>query len=57
MRVRQSRFWASLELIASGKVDLEPLITERVPLVDGPDAFVRLRHPGDLVSVLVEPFR
>jgi threonine dehydrogenase-like Zn-dependent dehydrogenase len=45
----------SLELIASGKVDMEPLISERVPLEKGPDAFIRLRHPGDLVSVLVQP--
>jgi threonine dehydrogenase-like Zn-dependent dehydrogenase len=50
-------FGRALELIAAGKVDVEPLITERVPLADGPDAFVRLRHPGDLVSVLVQPFR
>lgn len=45
----------SLELIATGKVDVEPLITERVSLAEGPEAFVRLRHPGDLVSVLVQP--
>jgi threonine dehydrogenase-like Zn-dependent dehydrogenase len=50
-------FGKALELIASGKVDVEPLITERVPLDAGPAAFVRLRHPGDLVSVLVQPFR
>jgi threonine dehydrogenase-like Zn-dependent dehydrogenase len=47
----------SLELIASGTVNVEPLITERLPLARGPEAFVRLRHPMDLVSVLVQPFR
>ncbi len=50
-------FGQALELIASGKVDVEALITERVPLSGGPEAFVRLRHPGNLVSVLVQPFR
>jgi threonine dehydrogenase-like Zn-dependent dehydrogenase len=50
-------FAKALELIATEKVNVEPLITERVPLDEGPEAFVRLRHPGDLVSVLVQPFR
>ncbi|MBV9578828.1 MAG: alcohol dehydrogenase catalytic domain-containing protein [Chloroflexi bacterium] len=45
----------SLELISSGKVNVEPLISERLPLAAAPEAFVRLRHPGDLVSVLVQP--
>lgn len=50
-------FARALDLIASGAVDVEPLISERVPLADGPDAFVRLRRPGNLVSVLVQPWR
>lgn len=50
-------FARSLELIASGAVQVEPLISECVPLAGGPDAFVRLRHPGNLVSVLVQPWR
>jgi threonine dehydrogenase-like Zn-dependent dehydrogenase len=50
-------FSRALELIASGAVNVEPLISERVPLAEGPDAFVRLRHPGNLVSVLVQPWR
>jgi threonine dehydrogenase-like Zn-dependent dehydrogenase len=50
-------FAAALELISSGKIDVEPLISERVPLESGADAFVRLRHPGELVSVLVQPWR
>lgn len=48
-------FGRALELIASGAVNVEPLITERVPLDQGPEAFVRLRQPGELVSVLVQP--
>ncbi len=52
-----SDYARALEMIASGTVDVEPLITERVALEAAPEAFVRLRHPGDLVSVLVQPFR
>jgi threonine dehydrogenase-like Zn-dependent dehydrogenase len=52
-----SDYARSLEMIASRKVEVETLITERVPLEAGPEAFVRLRHPGDLVSVLVQPLR
>jgi (R,R)-butanediol dehydrogenase/meso-butanediol dehydrogenase/diacetyl reductase len=50
-------FARALELIASGSVDVEPLISECVPLRDGPEAFVRLQRPGRLVSVLVQPWR
>jgi threonine dehydrogenase-like Zn-dependent dehydrogenase len=50
-------FARALELIASGAVDMAPLISERVPLADGPEAFIRLQHPGNLVSVLVQPWR
>jgi threonine dehydrogenase-like Zn-dependent dehydrogenase len=50
-------FSRALELIASGTVQVEPLISERIGLGEAPDAFVRLRHPGGLVSVLVEPWR
>jgi threonine dehydrogenase-like Zn-dependent dehydrogenase len=48
-------FQRALDLIASGVVDVRPLISERVPLCAAPDAFVRLRQPGELVSVLVQP--
>jgi threonine dehydrogenase-like Zn-dependent dehydrogenase len=47
----------SLELIASRTVIVEPMISECIPLEAGPDAFVRLRRPGNLVSVLVQPWR
>ncbi|MBV9898314.1 MAG: alcohol dehydrogenase catalytic domain-containing protein [Chloroflexi bacterium] len=49
-------FGRALDLIATGAVDVEPLITERIRLADGPEAFVRLRKPGNLVSVLVQPW-
>jgi (R,R)-butanediol dehydrogenase/meso-butanediol dehydrogenase/diacetyl reductase len=45
----------SLELICSGAVDVEPLISQRVSLAEGADAIIRLRTPGDLVSVLIQP--
>jgi (R,R)-butanediol dehydrogenase/meso-butanediol dehydrogenase/diacetyl reductase len=50
-------FARALELIATGTVQVEPLISERVGLSEAPDAFVRLRHPRQLVSVLVQPWR
>jgi (R,R)-butanediol dehydrogenase/meso-butanediol dehydrogenase/diacetyl reductase len=43
------------ELIGSGAVDVEPLISERVSLAGGVDAIQRLRTPGNLVSVLIQP--
>ncbi len=50
-------FRRSLELIASRTVNVEPLISERIALSAAPEAFIRLRHPGNLVSVLVQPWR
>jgi threonine dehydrogenase-like Zn-dependent dehydrogenase len=50
-------FARALDLIATRSAEVEQLITERVSLVEGPDAFVRLRRPGNLVSVLVQPWR
>jgi threonine dehydrogenase-like Zn-dependent dehydrogenase len=47
----------ALELVCSGAVDVSPLVSERVPLAGAPDALVRLRRPGDLVGVLVQPWR
>jgi threonine dehydrogenase-like Zn-dependent dehydrogenase len=43
--------------LTSGQVDGGGLISERVPLAAGPDALLRLRRPGDLVRVLVQPWR
>jgi threonine dehydrogenase-like Zn-dependent dehydrogenase len=42
-------------LVASGELDPRPLVSERVPLPAAPDAFRRLRRPGNLVGVLVQP--
>jgi threonine dehydrogenase-like Zn-dependent dehydrogenase len=47
----------SLELLCSGAVDVSPLVSERVPLAGAPDALRRLTRPGDLVGVLVQPWR
>jgi threonine dehydrogenase-like Zn-dependent dehydrogenase len=47
----------ALELLCSGAVDVSSLVSERVPLAGAPDALVRLRRPGDLVGVLVQPWR
>jgi threonine dehydrogenase-like Zn-dependent dehydrogenase len=50
-------FLRALQLISEGTVAVEPLISARIGLSEGPDAFVRLRQPGRLVSVLVQPWR
>jgi threonine dehydrogenase-like Zn-dependent dehydrogenase len=50
-------FARALELISSGQADIRPLISERVSLAQAPAAFERIRHPGNLVSVLVQPWR
>jgi len=47
----------AVELLGSGAVDMGPLVTERVSLAGAPDALRRLRQPGDLVGVLVQPWR
>lgn len=47
----------SLQLLCSGAVNVGPLISERVSLAGAPDALHRLRRPGDLVGVLVQPWR
>jgi threonine dehydrogenase-like Zn-dependent dehydrogenase len=47
----------AVELVASGAIDFEPLVSERVPLAAAPDALQRLRRPEHLVGVLVQPWR
>ena len=47
----------AVDLLCSGTVDVEPLVSERVPLAAAPDAFHRLRHPEHLVGILVQPWR
>jgi threonine dehydrogenase-like Zn-dependent dehydrogenase len=50
-------FGRALELVAAQPAAVERLISERIGLEAGPDAFIRLRTPGDLVAVLVQPWR
>jgi threonine dehydrogenase-like Zn-dependent dehydrogenase len=44
-------------LVSSGELDVQPLVSERVPLSAAPDAFRRLGRPENLVGVLVQPWR
>jgi threonine dehydrogenase-like Zn-dependent dehydrogenase len=48
-------FRHAFELVASGAVDVAPLITERILLEQAPQAFERLRAPQGAVGVLVLP--
>jgi len=50
-------FAESLGLVASGAVDPAPLVSRRASLAEAPQAFLDLRRPGDLVGVVVEPWR
>jgi L-iditol 2-dehydrogenase len=52
----QGEYAACLELLARGAIQVEPLISARIPLADAPAWFERLyaREPG-LLKVIVEP--
>ena len=50
-------FAGTLSAIAEGRIDVAPLITDRIPLDEVPRAFERLRSPGDQAKILVEPWR
>jgi len=50
-------FAGTLNAIADGRIDVAPLITDRVRLDDVPQAFETLRTPGDQAKILVEPWR
>jgi len=50
-------FGRALDLVTAQPAAIERLISERIGLADGPEAFIRLRTPGDLVAVLVQPWR
>jgi threonine dehydrogenase-like Zn-dependent dehydrogenase len=52
-----SDYERALDLLLRGVVDAAPVVSERVSLGDAPNAFERLRDPGELVGVLVEPWR
>lgn len=52
----QSEFATVLDLIADGRIDPEPMITDTVPLDGVEAAFEDLRNPdSDQIKVLVEP--
>jgi L-iditol 2-dehydrogenase len=46
----------SIELLRQGAIDVRPLITEMVPLEEGPQMFARL-HAGEpgLMKVVLQP--
>jgi L-iditol 2-dehydrogenase len=45
-----------IELVASGKIKVEPLISDVLPLEEGPDAFDRLlKAEENLVKIVLEP--
>jgi threonine dehydrogenase-like Zn-dependent dehydrogenase len=50
-------FAGTLNAIAEGRIDVAPLITDRIPLDEVPRAFEKLRSPGDQAKILVEPWR
>lgn len=47
----------AVDHLVAGRVDPSPLVTERVGLDGAGDALLRLQHPGELVGVLVQPWR
>lgn len=45
-----------IELVASGKINVEPLISDVLPLEEGPDAFDRLlKADENLLKIVLEP--
>jgi L-iditol 2-dehydrogenase len=45
-----------IELVASGKINVEPLISDVLPLKEGPDAFDRLlKAEENLLKIVLEP--
>jgi L-iditol 2-dehydrogenase len=45
-----------IELVASGKINVEPLISDLLPLKDGPSAFERLlKAEENLLKIVLEP--
>jgi threonine dehydrogenase-like Zn-dependent dehydrogenase len=50
-------FDQALSLMVDGAVDPNPLISRRASLDEGPDAFVEMSRPKDVVGILVQPGR
>ena len=51
----RTEFDAVIDLLARGRVDVTPLITDRVDLDGLPAAFDALRHPTEQCKVLIRP--
>jgi L-iditol 2-dehydrogenase len=52
----RGEYQASLDMIARGAIQVEPLISQRVPLSEGAEWFERLyRNEPDLMKVIVHP--
>ncbi len=50
-------FAETLHAIADGRIDVAPLITDKVGLSGVADAFERLSSPNEQVKVLIDPFK
>lgn len=49
-------FTTCIDLIASGRINVEPLVSEVLPLVEGPAAFARLlKAEENLLKIVLEP--
>ncbi len=51
-----NEYRASIDLVASGQIDVQPLVSAVLPLSEGAEAFQRL-HSGQesLIKVVLEP--
>lgn len=55
---QQGEYQACIDLLASGKICVEPMISARVPLDEAANWFHRLyNHEPNLMKVMVEPWR
>ena len=50
-----AEFALVLDLLATGRINAEPLITGVIGLDQTPAMFEALRHPGDHAKVLIDP--
>jgi threonine dehydrogenase-like Zn-dependent dehydrogenase len=48
-------FERTVDLLARGAIRPGPMITDRIPLDQVPDAFSALEHPAERCKVLVTP--
>ncbi|WP_254534598.1 2,3-butanediol dehydrogenase [Halomarina litorea] len=55
-KARTGEFGAVIRMLADGRLQADPLVSDRVPIEEAPEAFEALLDPrGELVKVLVEP--